>query len=201
MQATQSTKRRRGFTLIEIMAVVLIMGLMMALVVPSLSTVRGSTLRDAAIHLAGSLELARQRAIVTGKAHRVLLDMEESSYRIEWWVSEQEALGLPIDEETEALDLRGTSPIPMSPPLDEKVTYHPIPSRFGSESWLEDTLVFDGVESPEGWLDEGHVAIVFQRDGTTDPAEVVIADEFDGRIYLAIEPLLHEIRIFDEPAE
>jgi prepilin-type N-terminal cleavage/methylation domain-containing protein len=195
-----SPRRGAGFTLIEIMAVVLIMGLMMAFVVPSLSTVRSSTLRDGAIRLAGSLELARQRAVVTGKAHRVLLDLEEGSYSIEWWVSENESLGLPALAEPEPFDLGGTS-LDLSPPVEEAMDYYPIPTRFGSLVWLEDELFFDGVDTLDGWLDGDQVAIVFQRDGTSDPAEIVIADDYDGRIYLAIEPLLDTVRIFDEPAE
>jgi len=181
------------------MAVVLIMGLMMVLVVPSLGTVRSSVLREAAVSLAGSLELARQRAVVTGVAHRVLVDVEDGSYRIEWWTNQDEALGIGQSAEPVALDLRGMTAIPMAPPLDETVDYRPIPNRFGNATWLDDSLYFEGIDTPEGWLEDGEVGIVFYRDGTTEPAEIVVADDYDGRIYLEIAPLLDRVRIFDEP--
>ena len=58
-----------GFTLIEIMAVVVIIGLTMAFVMPNLAANRSSRLRDQSLDLATRIELARERAILTGKVH------------------------------------------------------------------------------------------------------------------------------------
>ena len=69
--------RAHGFSIIEIMAVVLIIGLLMTLVLPNLGSRRAAGLRDQARVVAGYLELARQRAIVTGKPHRLFLALEE----------------------------------------------------------------------------------------------------------------------------
>ena len=64
-----------GFTLIEMIAVVAIMALLIALVAPGLGTLSGRRLQHTAEALAGSLELARQRTVITGIPHRVRIDL------------------------------------------------------------------------------------------------------------------------------
>ena len=83
---------RRGFTLIEMMAVVALVGMIFALGLPRLSSSRWRALGDAAESIAASLEFARQRAIMTGIPHRVLIDLEDGGWRVEWLVSESQAL-------------------------------------------------------------------------------------------------------------
>lgn len=199
--------RTRGFTLIELMAVVLIMGLMLALFIPSIGSTGATTLRNQAREMAAFLELARQRAVLTGKPHRLLLDVERGAYRVEWYVSE-----LPEgDPDPEAqpgsellggqLALPGLDPlddaISLEPPIDETLAYRPVPDRFGGFEWLQGGLFFEGVDTPDGWLDEGDVAIVFLPDGSTDPAQIVIADGDERSIALEVRPLLETVRIHD----
>ena len=68
----------------------LIMGLAMSLLLPAIGAGGGARLRGQAERLAGVLELARQRAVVTGKPHRVSIDLEKAAYRIEWFVADSE---------------------------------------------------------------------------------------------------------------
>ena len=72
------------------MAVVVIMGLLLAIVLPNFSVVQNSVLRGEAVSVAGALELARQRAVMTGKPHRLLIDLEGGTYRVEWWINDAE---------------------------------------------------------------------------------------------------------------
>ena len=187
--------RGHGFTIIEIMAVVLIIGLMMTLVLPNLGSRRAAGLRDQARDVAGYLELARQRAIVTGKPHRLFLDLEAGGYRVEWYTSDEEDAWL---QPTAGLDLSGASAIPMSPPNDATLDYRPIPSRFGGFERLGPRFFFEGVDTPEGWLERGDVVVVFYPDGTTDAAEIVISDDEARKVVLEIRPILDIVRIRDE---
>ncbi|HXI19528.1 MAG TPA: prepilin-type N-terminal cleavage/methylation domain-containing protein, partial [Gemmatimonadales bacterium] len=76
-------RRHHGFTLIEILAVVAILALMTTFVAPNLGAVRDRRLRSEAQALVATLELARQRSVVTGVPHRVLFDLDERGYQLQ----------------------------------------------------------------------------------------------------------------------
>ena len=83
------------------LAVVAIFALMAAFVMPNLGTLGSRTLQHQAERIGGQLELARQRSIVTGIPHRLWLDLDGASYRLEWYVSEAETEG---EKEVESPD-------------------------------------------------------------------------------------------------
>jgi type II secretion system protein H len=201
-QATSRASRARrssGFTLLELLATVAVMGLILGLVLPNLGLTRRGALTNAATQLATTLELARQRSVMTGRAHRVLIGVEDGSYQLEWFVGENEALGLvQADAEAAPLDLTGASPIPMAAPRDRTLSYRPVPTRFGTREWLDDDLRFDGVEIAEGWLDSGDVGVVFQDDGSTDFAQIFISGPSERRISLEVLPFREVVRIRHE---
>lgn len=207
---------RAGFTLIEIMAVVVIIGMITALGLPRLSSARWRALGNAAENVAASLEFARQRAIMTGVPHRVLVDLEAGRWRVEWLVSEERAQGGeastevlslppgPDDARSRDLDapLDPRAPIALHAPTASALDYHPIASKLGSFSRLDegDELYFVGLAGPEGWIEGGEIQIVFEADGTTEQVLLELADADDRHLTLKIEPLLDRIRRRDGPA-
>jgi prepilin-type N-terminal cleavage/methylation domain-containing protein len=194
---TTHPKPVSGFTLIELIAVVLILGLAMSLVVPNLAATRAGRLRDQARQVAQRLEVARQRAITSGIPHRLLIDLEAGTMRIEWWVDEDRAYAEEDEDDIptaeEELDLSG--PIPMSPPADLEPDFHPIMGAFGRDAHLPDDYYFVGLDSESGWFESGEVEIVFGSDGVTEYARLKMADAWDNAISLEIEPLLELVRI------
>ena len=207
--------RRDGFTLIEMIAVVALIGMIFALGIPRLSSSRWRALGDAAESIAASLEYARQRAILTGIPHRVRVDLEDGGWRVEWLVSEQQALAGGTDagpggfeDALAALSapdpdapLDPNAPIDLHPPIQEEQGFQPIANRqLGSFSWLEEQLYFVGLESPSGWIEGGDVQIVFDADGTTDHVLLEIADADDRHLTLEIEPMLERVRRRSGPA-
>ena len=185
-----------GFTLIEVMAVVAIIGLVLGIMLPNLTATRGSQLERQGRDLASRIDLARERAVVTSAPHRVWLDLEEGAFRVDWFVDETRAFGEP-DEPVEAdpaTDPPGNS-VSLSPRETEERDYFPIPSTFGSEEWLDADSFFEGVITPTGWVDEGEVQLVFQTDGSTDYAEVALADRWGNGVTLEIQPLLDHVRV------
>jgi prepilin-type N-terminal cleavage/methylation domain-containing protein len=192
---------RAGFTLIEVMAVVVVIGLVMGLVVPNFAARRGAELEESARLVADALHIARERAIVTGAAHRALLDLEVGTTRIDWHVDESRAfahLSRPGDDlGRERSDDRAFS---LSPPENEERNYFPIPNRFGREEWLPENIFFVGANTPDGWIEDGTVQIVFQVDGSTDYAEIVLRDNWENRVILEVQPLLEIVRIRKEEA-
>jgi prepilin-type N-terminal cleavage/methylation domain-containing protein len=201
-------RRRRGFTLIEIIAVVAIIAMVFALGIPQLGGRSWDALGDEAENIAESLRFARQRAIMTGVPHRVLIDLEEGGYLIEWYVSQGQALSAVGEEGGDGggaglMGLAGGAfgedeevVLDLHPPPESERDYHPIPHReLGSFRWLDDALYFVGVEGAAGWVESGDYGIVFYEDGTTDPALVELANAQDEHLTLEIEAVLDRVRV------
>jgi type II secretion system protein H len=212
----------RGFTLIEMMAVLALIGMIVALGIPRLSSSRWRALGNAADAIAESLEFARQRAVMTGVPHRVLINLADGGWRVEWLASESEALAATGGGEADAgaggglgdlLAAQGagasdakpgkTQKIDLHPPSRATRDYRPVPNRqLGSWAYLDDSneLYFVGIVGADGWVESGDVQIVFDADGTTDHTLVEIADADERHMTLEIEPLLDRIRRRDGPA-
>jgi len=73
-----SPVRSAGFTLVELMAVVALIGLMMLVVMPSLQSSKGSSLISAARQFSNDLNLARQTAIARNWRTRVVIATEQT---------------------------------------------------------------------------------------------------------------------------
>lgn len=75
---------RHGFTLLEMLVVVLIMGLLAAVAVPSFGVVEEIRQEQAAESLAGTLRRARAEAVATGYAHRVSVDLGSDTVAVDF---------------------------------------------------------------------------------------------------------------------
>jgi len=194
-----SRSLQRGFTLIEIMAVILILGLAMTLLLPAIGAGGGARLRQQAERLAGVLELARQRAVVTGKPHRVLIDLEKAAYLIEWFVTDADTdeQAAPQASEDPLAAFQGEI-VDLAPPRGDDAYYQPIPNRFGNAARLDAGYFFEGVDTPEGWIESGEVSVVFDWDGSSDAAQIVISDPDNRSVDLDVAPLLETVRIREE---
>jgi prepilin-type N-terminal cleavage/methylation domain-containing protein len=187
-------RARSGFTLIEILAVLLILGLLMSVLLPAIGAGGGRNLRTQGDRVAGTLELARQRAVVTGKRHRAVLDLEKGAFAVEWLVDEATALG---EEEYEELE-EDDGELDLSPPMEDERGYYPIPNKFGGFETLDAGFFFEGVDTPEGWFEKGEVYIVFDWDGSTDASQIIISDPDNRSIDLEVAPLIETVRIREE---
>lgn len=187
--------RRAGFTLIEVLAVAAILALVAALVAPNLSGLQQWRLRSEAQRIAARLELARQRAIVTGVPHRLWLDLGAAEFRVEWWMPDP---GEPEREPVEALDLAGNTPLPLEAPRAGLHEFRPIPGRFGNVDVVTDPFFVDRLETPQGTVSEGETWVVFDRDGTASHTVIHLQDP-DGRaLALDVYPLDDLVRIRDD---
>lgn len=195
----QSRRRHAAaFTLIELLAVVAILALMASFILPNLGVVRDRTLREQARQLAAQLELARQRAVVTGVPHRLLIDLEGGGYRLEWLASREEPQpALPDD--ALGFDVDGATPLPLAAPASATATaeFEPVPGGLGNFYYLESDLSFAGIDTPEGWIEHGDTFVAFDRDGTGAYTEIVIDDGGGREITLEVLPLADAVRILD----
>jgi len=187
---------QRGFTLIEILAVVAILALVAAFVVPNMGGYRMRALRAEARQLAAQLELARQRAIVTGVPHRVWLELDQAEYRLEWLAVDPEEAA--VAEASAEPSVNGNSPISLAAPRTVLLDYRPIPGNFGRLQVVADPFYFEAVETPQGRIDSGQVGVGFARDGSAEETLIVIEDAAGDRIALDVQALDERVRIRDD---
>lgn len=90
--------RRSGFTLIEMMVVMAIIALMMGSAAMGFRSLAKSDLRAATAHMSGAVRFLFDRASVTGKHHRLVLDLNDGRY---WAEVSDDKFYIPRDAETE----------------------------------------------------------------------------------------------------
>jgi type II secretion system protein H len=185
---------RRGFTLIEILAVITILALVAAFVVPNLSGFRMRALRGQAQQIAAQLELARQRSIMTGIPHRVWLELDQAEYRLEW-LSEDPETASVANAAGDEIDLAGNTPLQLAAPPAPVLDYQPIPGNFGRTQVVADPFYFEAVETPEGRITRGEVSIGFARDGTAEDTRIYLQDAQGDKIALDVLALDDRVRI------
>ncbi len=186
-----------AFTLIEMLAVVAILALVMTFALPNTGMLQRRRLDSESRQLVALLELARQRAVMTGVKHRMWIDLEDAVYRLEWYVAENHGIDAPRPPRPK-YDVRGGSPLPLAAPKTEAREYRPIPGIHGNLRFLSEEFLFRGLETEDGWIDSGEVAIVFDRDGTSTYAELILEGEGGDARTLEILPLADAVRIHHE---
>ena len=197
--ATAARARDAAFTLLEILSVVAIFALIAGLALPNFSGVHARNTKHQARRIVAQIELARQRAIVTGIPHRVFIDIDGAAYRTEWLATENEASGEEAAAETvdfaDALGADGEFSIDLTAPVAEERAYRPLPGMLGRFTSLEESIEFAGVETTGGWVDEGETFIRFERDGSADATTIVIEHESGMSVTLEVLPLADTVRV------
>jgi len=136
-----------GFSLIEILIVVMIIAIAAAMAIPMMSSAGGIQVRSAANMVAADLEYAKSMAISRGRNFSVVFDKSEESYSVE---DQDGVIAHPVKKGFDyVVDFRSDSRL-------DKVDIADV--DFNSEEAVE----FDYLGSP----DNGGI-ITLQADGTT----------------------------------
>ena len=81
MSVAQRNAAMRGFTLVELMVVLVIIALMLGLVATSMSrSISGAEAREASRKLVANLRYTRTQAILSKSEQRFIVDLEQRSY-------------------------------------------------------------------------------------------------------------------------
>jgi len=89
----------RGFTLVEVMVALMVVALMATIGVKGFRSLRKSDLREATAHLSGAIRYMFDRASITGKYQRLVLDLNEGQY---WAEVSDDKFYAPNQAETES---------------------------------------------------------------------------------------------------
>jgi type II secretion system protein H len=190
-----SARSTRGFTLIELLAVVATIALIAAMVVPNLNLGGSRAVRTAAQDLASAIEMARERAILTGRVHAVVIDVDRGAHWVEWAAPpEKEEAPAPAHDGRE-----GEPKIDLVPPPLESAELVPLAGEFGKPHVVEKPAAILDVEIDGGVADTGQVSLRIDGDGATDAATIRIGDA-DGNyvVQVDVEPLADEVAVVHE---
>ena len=166
------------------LAVVLMFALIASLVAPALHLGGGRAAQREAEAIAGSLEFARQRAVMTGRAHRLVVDLDRASYWVEW-VPPPEAGGSAPPGANGGSSARK---IAMKPPEAAELRFEPVPAgEFGREHAMDAATRVLEVRLPGNAIDRGVVVLGLTPDGAADPALIRVGSPegeslFDVRV-------------------
>jgi prepilin-type N-terminal cleavage/methylation domain-containing protein len=182
----------RGFTLIELLAVVAMFALLAGMVAPLLHLGGSRAARREAEDLAGAVEFARQRAVMTGRTHRLVMDLDRGQHRIEW---------LPPPEPEAAAGERSTRrerKIAMTPPDTGLDHFVPAPGALGRDHEMDSATRLLEVRLPGDSFARGVVVLAITPDGAADPALIRVGSAEGEPLYdVRVEALADAAEISD----
>lgn len=195
-------RRSAGFSLIEVLAVLVIFALLAGVALPNFGIRGARLLEEEARRLASSLEFARARAVMSGRPHRLILDLDRGSYQLE-------AFGPPPGSAAEEA-FAAAEPTPeeelahpaLSAPIREDLDFYPLLGTPGEVQKIDDEVRVAGVEYSGGTAAEGVFQVVFERDGTSEWASLSLVNQDGRRIVLHVEYLADGVaieRVSDAP--
>lgn len=188
--SARTARARGGFTLIEILAVVLILVLIASVVLPRMSVAVRQVEIDSGRQLAATLDFAREKAVALGRAHRVVIDFEQSRY----WIEAQP----PAPPAEPRLAWADLDELPLVAPRADAAEFAAVPNL--QPATLDPSVRFAEVESEAGSVGEGAAQIVFDPDGATLPARVWLMGDGDTPVLVAIAALADPTEVtFGEP--
>ncbi len=210
--------RARGFTLLEIGIALVLVGLMIAVAVPSLNAVTGARLKESTNLMGGAIRDTYARTALLGRSTRLVMDLEQQA----WWVEEAEGVArvkpvkLQADRdgkiELEAKDERlqdieeGTTDAKEQAKVQllSGPVFKPVDGDFGVPQKLPSEVRFKNVwiEHLDDKVTHGVAALYFYPGGYTEEALITLTDDEAGEntMTLAVQPLTGEVYVErDEP--
>ncbi len=150
-----STPHSKGFTLIEIAIVIVVLGIMISLVIPRLGEIGEANLKRSARHLTGMIRFLRDDAQAKKTVYRLKFDIQSGRY----WA---EALTVTSDQTTEFKRLQ--SVLANEGSLSGQTTFKDVQAGSHPD---EPYILF----TPDGWVEK---AFIHLRDGNDKDFTLVV---------------------------
>jgi type II secretion system protein H len=175
-------QRERGFTLIELMAVLAIIALTAAVIIPEMGgTFEDALLRSSSRDLAGIFDLASSRAISRNQPQRVHFDRRTGRYQLEAQMLD------PFGrmEFVLARDVYGADGT-----LDSRISF-----ELRTQAENLDEAQQNAPAVPNDDIAMADDAIGFYPDGTADGRDVILRDRSGFQLALHLNPVTARVRI------
>lgn len=179
-------RSQSGFTLIELILVLVIAGFIISLVGPAITTTTGLNLRTAAKKIAAGLRYARSQAVTTGQVYQTAFDIDQNQMVIEP-VGEEDPYGLPAwggreqDEENEYGDEEAEGR------QHERKTYR-----------LPRGITIARVIVDDEEIDQGEALIDFYPNGSCTGGDVFVTDDKERLYRIALEFITGIVTVEEE---
>jgi type II secretion system protein H len=179
-----SRRERAGFTLLELMVVIAIIGIMTAMIIPEMKgTYQDALLRSTSRELINVFDLAYSRAVSLNQLRRVRLDEKSGRYLVEKRVIENgRERFVPAND---VPDDKGE--------LDPRIS---IEFRRPAEDVPEPGAQPD-IATSDDESAMNTVTIAFYPDGTADAGDLLLRDREGFRLALRINPITARVQVVD----
>jgi general secretion pathway protein H len=178
----------KGFTLIELILVLVIIGFLTALVAPAITSLAGLKLKTATRKMAAGLRYARSQAVTTGSEYQVVFDLGKGEMIIESLQEEEKPYSDDYEDgEEEKLNGEEEEEDVSAKRMKKRKTYT-IPKEVRLAR-----VVIDGEEITEdqAWID-------FYPNGSCSGGEIFLMDEKEREYRIALEFITGIVKITEE---
>jgi len=180
------SRRRAGFTLLELMVVCVVIGVMTAMILPEMrGTFEEARLRSSGRGLVSVFQLARGRAITTREPHRVRLDLEAHRCHLE----RRARPGEPVSGYVPAGVPLGAGGV-----LDRRIEVEFRPVQRMEES-MDAEWSGPAADVGGGWDGEFAKGITFYPDGTADAGDMILRDREGFELRLRVHPATGRVEL------
>lgn len=190
------SKNSRGFSILEVLLVLLLLGLVMTMAIPTISTLSETEMNKEAHAIGSAVTDAYGRSALGSEPFRLVLDFEQNSYWIEGvaqpeeddggaTISLSQLFGGEMPEDKEQPDRTSDT---ASNSLLVGPNFKPVDDDFGEKNKLSEDLSFWGVkiDPAEEWAKEGVVYLYFLPGGETQNAQIAIQKVDDDEDVLTL---------------
>ena len=211
----------KGFTLIELTIGILLLALIMAIAIPSLTVLTTAKMKTQSAQLAGTIKFVYDLAARKSLAHRIVINIDEGKYWVEVsedkvrikkekvesdngrGLTEEEQAELngedEEEEESEVWQGQGGIEVPQFiKPKPRKPTFQQFKSKLTEPVELPDNISFHSVYTinQKDEYKEGTAYIHFFPTGFAEKAVIQLADDNDSIYTLELRPLTGKVKVY-----
>jgi len=167
----------------------------MSIALPNFGALQSHKLRNAAERIVERIDFGRQRAVMTGIPHRLAIDLDAGTYKLEW---QGEGAGNAAPQPKPMIEPGVSATLSLAPPPAAERSFQSLLGPLGRLEHLGGGVEFGWIETPGGEVDFGNAFITFEGDGTSSYTMLVLNEPGGHELALEILPLADAVRIVDE---